>query len=203
GHRHLSGGRDAPAGRLGREPGGGHSAGGAQGRDSGPGSSGRARDPGEKGPRRRPADHHGRRLRLESRRGVLEASRVPQMRGAGRALRATAGEETVSGGWVEKAGEILEESRVPYERNFPLSRLTTLGVGGPADFLLRPVEVPSLAQALEGLTDEGIPVVFLGAGSNLLVGDGGFRGVVVCLADLSAEPQPIDASVRAEAGMRL
>jgi len=125
------------------------------------------------------------------------------MRGAGRALRATVGEETVSGGWVEKAGEILEESRVPYERNFPLSRLTTLGVGGPADFLLRPVEVPSLAQALEGLTDEGIPVVFLGAGSNLLVGDGGFRGVVVCLADLSAEPQPIDASVRAEAGMRL
>ena len=125
------------------------------------------------------------------------------MRGAGRALRATVGEETVSGGWVEKAGEILEESRVPYERNFPLSRLTTLGVGGPADFLLRPVEVPSLAQALEGLTDEGIPVVFLGAGSNLLVGDGGFRGVVVCLADLSAEPQTIDASVRAEAGMRL
>jgi len=125
------------------------------------------------------------------------------MRRGARALRVSDGEETVSGGWVEKAGEILEESRVPYERSFPLSRLTTLGVGGPADFLLRPVEVPSLAQALEGFTDEGIPVVFLGAGSNLLVRDEGFRGVVVCLADLSAEPVQMDASVRAEAGMRL
>jgi UDP-N-acetylmuramate dehydrogenase len=104
---------------------------------------------------------------------------------------------------VEKAGEILEASRVPYERSFPLSRLTSLGVGGPADFLLRPVDVPSLAQALEALTDEGIPVVFLGAGSNLLVADAGFRGVVTCLADLSAEPAVADATIRAEAGVRL
>ncbi len=122
---------------------------------------------------------------------------------ARRALLSSVGEETVSGGWVEKAGEILEASRVPYERSFPLSRLTSLGVGGPADFLLRPVEVPSLAQALEALTDEGIPVVFLGAGSNLLVDDAGFRGVVTCLADLSAEPEVAGATIRAEAGVRL
>ena len=125
------------------------------------------------------------------------------MRAGGRALRASVEEEIVSGGWAEKAGEILDASRVPYERNFPLARLTTLGVGGTADFLLRPVEVPSLAQALEGLTDEGIPVVFLGAGSNLLVSDAGFRGVVACLADLAAEPQVVDATIRAEAGVRL
>lgn len=125
------------------------------------------------------------------------------MRAGGRALRVGVREERVSGGWVEKAGEILEASRVPYERSFPLSRLTSLGVGGPADFLLRPVDVPSLAQALEALTDEGIPVVFLGAGSNLLVADAGFRGVVTCLADLSAEPAVADATIRAEAGVRL
>ena len=125
------------------------------------------------------------------------------MRTGGRALRVSVREETVSGGWVEKAGEILEASRVPYERGFPLSRLTSLGVGGPADFLLRPVEVPSLAQALEALTDEGIPVVFLGAGSNLLIDDAGFRGVVTCLADLSAEPAVSGATIRAEAGVRL
>ncbi|MCI0568565.1 MAG: UDP-N-acetylmuramate dehydrogenase [Acidobacteria bacterium] len=109
----------------------------------------------------------------------------------------------MSGGWAEKAGEILDASRVPYERSFPLSRLTSLGVGGPADFLLRPVQVPSLAQALEGLTDEGIPLAFLGAGSNLLVGDAGFRGVVVCLADLFSEPEVAGATIRAEAGVRL
>jgi len=110
---------------------------------------------------------------------------------------------TVSGGWADKAKELLEAARVPFERDFPLARLTTLGVGGPADFVVRPREVPPLAQALEGLTDEGIPVVFLGAGSNLLVGDGGFRGVVVCLADLASEPILADTTVRCEAGVRL
>ena len=125
------------------------------------------------------------------------------MKALGRALRTLAVEDGLSGGWVEKAREILDASRVPYERNFPLARMTTLGVGGPADFLLRPTQVPSLAQALEGLTDEGIPTVFLGAGSNLLVCDAGLRGVVVCLADLASEPQVEDSRVRAEAGIRL
>jgi UDP-N-acetylmuramate dehydrogenase len=125
------------------------------------------------------------------------------MRAGGRAARALVEEVTVSGGWAEKAREILDASRVPFERNFPLSRLTSLGVGGPADFLLRPVDVPSLAQALEGLTDEGISVAVLGAGSNLLVCDAGYRGAVICLADLAAEPKMSDASIRAEAGVRL
>ena len=88
-------------------------------------------------------------------------------------------EETVmAGSWVGKAKEILDASTVPYERDFPVARLTTIGVGGPADFLVRPPAAPPLAQALEGLTDEGIPVAFLGAGSNVLVSDAGFRGVV-------------------------
>jgi UDP-N-acetylmuramate dehydrogenase len=125
------------------------------------------------------------------------------MSALGRALRRIDREDGLSGGWAEKAREILDASRVPYERNFPLARLTTLGVGGPADFLLRPTQVPSLAQALEGLTDEGIPALFLGAGSNLLVSDAGFRGVVVGLADLASEPLVEDFRVRAGAGIRL
>jgi UDP-N-acetylmuramate dehydrogenase len=109
----------------------------------------------------------------------------------------------MAGSWVEKAKEILDASTAPYERGFPLARLTTLGVGGPADFLVRPASVPPLAQALEGLTDEGIPVVFLGAGSNLLISDAGFRGAVICLADLLEEPRVEDHRVRAAAGWRL
>ena len=112
-------------------------------------------------------------------------------------------EGVVSGGWLDKARELLESARVPFERDFPLARLTTLGVGGPADFLVRPRAVPPLAQALEGLTNEGIPVVFLGAGSNLLVCDEGYRGVVICLADLAAEPVIEEATARSEAGLRL
>jgi UDP-N-acetylenolpyruvoylglucosamine reductase len=109
----------------------------------------------------------------------------------------------MAGSWAEKAKEILDASTVPYEQGFPLARLTTLGVGGPADFLVRPASVPPLAQALEGLTDEGIPVAFLGAGSNLLISEAGFRGAVICLADLLEEPRVDGNRVRASAGWRL
>ena len=109
----------------------------------------------------------------------------------------------MTGGWKRKAEEILQTSTVPFERDFPLARITSIGVGGAADFLLRPVEVPPLAQALGGLTGEGIPVALLGAGSNLLVSDEGFRGAVVCIADLLEEPRLEDRRVRVAAGWRL
>jgi len=109
----------------------------------------------------------------------------------------------MAGGWAGKAAEILKASAVPVERDFPLSRLTSLGVGGSADFLLRPTGVPSLAQALAGLNDEGIPLDFLGAGSNLIVSDAGFRGVVICLSDLNGEMEVEGNRVRVAAGWRL
>jgi UDP-N-acetylenolpyruvoylglucosamine reductase len=124
------------------------------------------------------------------------------MRALGRALRLDR-EDRLSGGWAEKTGEILDASRVPYERGYPLSRMTTLGVGGPADFLLRPTDVPTLAQALEALTNEGISTAFLGAGSNLLVVDAGFRGAVVSLGELNHLADPEGARLRAGAGLRL
>ena len=121
----------------------------------------------------------------------------------GRAAHRVIEETVMAGSWVEKAREILDASTVPYERNFPLARLTTIGVGGPADFLVRPASAHFLAQALEGLTDEGIPVAFLGAGSNLLISDSGFRGAVICLADLLEEPRVEENRVLAAAGWRL
>src|SRR4029453_14278039 len=105
--------------------------------------------------------------------------------------------------WKEKTREILEASRVPYEEEVPLARITTIGVGGPAAYLLRPDEVPPVAQALEGLTDEGIPVAFLGAGSNLLVSETGFPGVVMAFSDLAGEPHVEGERVRVRAGLRL
>jgi UDP-N-acetylmuramate dehydrogenase len=109
----------------------------------------------------------------------------------------------LSGGWASKAEEILRASRVAFEKDSPLSRMTSVGVGGPADYLVRAAEIPSLAQALEGLTGEGIPVAFLGAGSNLLVSDAGYRGVVVSLADLPGEVGVEEDRIRVGAGARL
>jgi len=63
-------------------------------------------------------------------------------------------------------------------RNEPLSRHTSWHVGGPAELFFTPRDLPDLAAFLRTLLQE-IPVCFIGLGSNLLVRDGGLRGVVI------------------------
>ena len=62
----------------------------------------------------------------------------------------------------------------------PLADLTWLRVGGPADWLFLPADEDDLAGFL-GALDPQIPVFPLGVGSNLIVRDGGIRGVVIRL----------------------
>lgn len=62
----------------------------------------------------------------------------------------------------------------------PLSELTWLRVGGPADWLFQPADVDDLSGFLAAVPDE-IPVFPMGVGSNLIVRDGGLRAVVVRL----------------------
>lgn len=62
----------------------------------------------------------------------------------------------------------------------PLNSLTWLRVGGPADWLFQPADADDLAEFLAAL-DPAIPVFPMGVGSNLIVRDGGIRGVVVRL----------------------
>ena len=60
----------------------------------------------------------------------------------------------------------------------PLCDLTWLRVGGPAEWLFQPADTDDLAQFLAAL-DPGVPVFPMGVGSNLIVRDGGIRGVVI------------------------
>lgn len=62
----------------------------------------------------------------------------------------------------------------------PLDSLTWLRVGGPADWLFQPADEDDLASFLRDL-DPAIPVFPMGVGSNLIVRDGGIRGVVIRL----------------------
>ncbi len=64
--------------------------------------------------------------------------------------------------------------------NRPLADLTWLRVGGPADWLFQPADEDDLARFLRGL-DPAVPVFPIGVGSNLIVRDGGIRGVVIRL----------------------
>ena len=74
----------------------------------------------------------------------------------------------------------LPSVRGKYIEKADLSALTWFRVGGPADVLFSPADEEDLASFLKSL-DESVPVYTIGVGSNLLVRDGGVRGVVIRL----------------------
>jgi len=65
--------------------------------------------------------------------------------------------------------------------NYSLARHTWYGLGGPADYFLRPENIEQLAEVIKRCGEKNIPIYVLGAGSNLLVADKGIRGAVVKL----------------------
>jgi UDP-N-acetylenolpyruvoylglucosamine reductase len=67
------------------------------------------------------------------------------------------------------------------ERDYPLARLTTVRTGGPADWFARAGSEERLAELLAWADAEEIEVGVVGSGSNLLVADDGFRGLVLKL----------------------
>jgi UDP-N-acetylenolpyruvoylglucosamine reductase len=67
------------------------------------------------------------------------------------------------------------------ERDFPLARLTTVRTGGPADLFARVDTDSRLVELLGWAAQEGVAVGIVGSGSNLLVADDGFRGLVLKL----------------------
>src|SRR5437867_3813518 len=91
-------------------------------------------------------------------------------------------------------------------RSEPLARHTSFRIGGPADLLVVPETVDELAFVLRAASACGATVTMLGGGSNVLVGDGGVRGVVVKLGRGFARVEWHDgeggAEVRAGAGAK-
>jgi UDP-N-acetylmuramate dehydrogenase len=70
---------------------------------------------------------------------------------------------------------------VKVEEGVALSRFTTLGAGGPATAFTRPESVDEVVEALAWARDQGLSVATIGLGSNLLVADAGFDGLVLKL----------------------
>ena len=67
------------------------------------------------------------------------------------------------------------------ERDYPLARLTTVRTGGSGDFYARPDTVEALVELLRWAEAAEIAVGVVGSGSNLLIADAGFRGLVMKL----------------------
>ena len=86
------------------------------------------------------------------------------------------------------------------ERNIPLAPLTTFRIGGPADLLYRARSPEELAAAVSVARELAVPWFLLGRGANILVGDRGFRGLVV-RSEVGGVEMLDDRTVRAGAGV--
>jgi UDP-N-acetylmuramate dehydrogenase len=85
----------------------------------------------------------------------------------------------------------LPKVRGRLEANVPMADLTWFRTGGPAEVLFTPADENDLAAFLAGL-DESVPVYPVGVGSNLLVRDGGVKGIVVRLGRGFGQLEAID-----------
>ena len=97
---------------------------------------------------------------------------------------------------IEKFWNLLGKDRVLVDE--PMKRHTTFRIGGPADFFLLPSTVDEVRGILEICREEELPYFILGNGSNLLVSDKGYRGVIIQLyrnfSNISVEGNEICAS---------
>jgi len=85
--------------------------------------------------------------------------------------------------------------------NEPMAKHTTWRIGGVADWFYKPANLEDLMAFLLRLPDD-FPLFFLGLGSNLLVRDGGIRGIVILTSGLLNEINQIDENtLRVEAGV--
>ena len=105
---------------------------------------------------------------------------------------------------IKELGQILPPGQIMTEE--PMADHCSFRTGGPADLLLRAGTAAQLTGVLALLRGAGVPVFLLGRGTNLLVGDGGFRGAVVTMTDTGGKPvtdttdQPLPAEEDPGAG---
>jgi UDP-N-acetylmuramate dehydrogenase len=83
----------------------------------------------------------------------------------------------------------------------PLASRTSFGIGGPADFFVEMGRPAAIEEVIKGAVERGIPYLLLGAGTNLLIADGGVEGLVVRVVNRDHE---VDGrTVRAGAGLKM
>ena len=94
----------------------------------------------------------------------------------------------------------VQSSRLQIRENVPLAPLTTLGIGGPARFLVEAAEEQTAVAALDFAARQRLPVFVLGGGSNVLVADEGFPGLVLRMGIRGVSEQTEEDKVVLTAG---
>lgn len=97
--------------------------------------------------------------------------------------------------------DVVGEWRV--QMDYPLSRLTTFRIGGPAAYVVTPSNLEELKKVTEVCRENGLKVLALGKGSNILACDEGFQGVVIRLDSDFNRVRIQNCIVEAESGITL
>jgi UDP-N-acetylmuramate dehydrogenase len=101
----------------------------------------------------------------------------------------------------EARARLAEIPNLTVLRDEPLARYTRFGIGGPADVFAETASAEAFVAALAETRASGVPTVVIGGGTNLIVSDSGFRGIV--LRFRAERLLAANARVRADAGASL
>ncbi len=88
-------------------------------------------------------------------------------------------------------------------RNEPMSRHTTFRIGGPADYFVTPTDKEEIKKIIKFCREALIPFYVIGNGSNLLVGDRGYRGVIIQIFKQMSKIDVDGEQITAQAGALL
>ena len=89
------------------------------------------------------------------------------------------------------------------QKDEPMKKHTTFRIGGPADYFIMPSNEKELAETIRVCREFSIPIYIVGNGSNLLVGDKGFRGAIIQLYKSMGTFQVEGNQITAQAGCSL
>ena len=101
----------------------------------------------------------------------------------------------------QRLAQILGEDNVLVDE--PMSKHTTFQIGGPADLFVTPDDADELAEAVAACKEVETPFFLLGCGSDLLVSDEGYRGVVLAVGDGITDLTVEGENLVCEAGVTL
>lgn len=102
---------------------------------------------------------------------------------------------------VSRLTEVVGEDGVSLSE--PMSEHTTFEIGGPVDVFVAPATPEAARDAVTVCREEGVPHFVLGRGSDLLVSDEGYRGVIICMADALDDLVVDDERLVCQAGVTL
>jgi len=104
---------------------------------------------------------------------------------------------------LERLANLSRSIGCDVKENANMSELTSFRIGGPADLLITADNPEQVLQVRRFCAELGVPLLFIGNGTNLLVSDKGIRGAVLRLDGKNAKPEIRDGLVLCHAGVPL